>query len=261
MIWIGTSGWQYASWKGLFYPAEVPQTRWLEHYARRFQTQELNNSFYRLPTAAAFAQWAERTPGDFVMVVKMSRYLTHIKRLREADEPVQRFMDRARCLGHKLGPLLVQLPPNLQVERWPELDHVLTLLGRHRGVRVAVEFRHESWFCEETYDLLRRHNAAFCLADSPRRNTPVVRTADWGYLRLHEGRATPRPCYGEQALDTWAARLAEVFGPDPDVFVFFNNDPRGCAVRDARLFALACDRHGLPRTRVPEAGEVPVSRS
>ena len=257
MIWIGTSGWQYKSWKGTYYPPDVPQTRWLEFYAEHFQTQELNNSFYRLPTASAFSQWAERTPDDFVMVVKMSRYLTHIKRLREADEPVHRFLERARCLGDKLGPVLLQLPPNLQAERLPELDHTLGLFPS--DVRLAVEFRHESWFTDETYDVLRRHRAAFCLADSPKRKTPVVRTADWGYLRLHEGRAHPRPCYGEKALDTWARTLGEVFGPEPDVFVFFNNDPRGCAVRDARLFALACDRHGLPHTRVPAPGDVHVS--
>jgi uncharacterized protein YecE (DUF72 family) len=257
VIYIGTSGWQYASWKGTYYPSDVPQARWLEHYAEHFQTQEVNNAFYRLPKAETFVHWAERTPDDFVMVVKMSRYLTHIKRLREADEPVQRFMERARGLGSKLGPVLLQLPPNLQAERLPELDHTLSLFPD--DVRVAVEFRHESWFTDETYDVLRRYGAAFCLADSPRRRTPVVRTADWGYLRLHEGKATPQPCYGERALDRWAETLAEVFGREPDVFVFFNNDPKGCAVRDARLFALACDRHGLAHTRVPGPRDVRVA--
>jgi uncharacterized protein YecE (DUF72 family) len=255
VIWIGTSGWQYTSWKRVFYPPDVPQARWLEHYAEHFQVQELNNSFYRLPTASAFEQWRARTPDDFVMVVKMSRYLTHIKRLRDADEPVSRFMERASGLGSKLGPVLLQLPPTLQAERMPELDHTLALLGA-KGVRCAVEFRHDSWFTDSTYSLLERHGAAFCLADSPRRRTPVVRTASWGYVRLHEGRANPRPCYGEKALDTWAVRLAEVYGPEPDVFMFFNNDPMGCAVRDARVFALACDRHGLPHTRVPASGDV-----
>jgi uncharacterized protein YecE (DUF72 family) len=257
VIWIGTSGWQYSSWRTTFYPPDVPQARWLEFYAQHFQTQELNNSFYRLPKAEAFAAWAARTPDDFVMVVKMSRYLTHIKRLREPEEPVHRFMERARCLGEKLGPVLVQLPPNLNAERLPELDRTLGLFPP--SVRVTVEFRHESWFTEETYDVLRRYNAAFCLADSPRRKTPVIRTSDWGYVRLHEGKATPRPCYGEKALDRWAETLAATFGDQPDVFVFFNNDPRGCAVRDARLFALACDRRGLPHTRVPGPKDVRVS--
>jgi uncharacterized protein YecE (DUF72 family) len=257
VIWIGTSGWQYSSWKGTYYPPDVPQSRWLEFYAQHFQTQEVNNAFYRLPKAETFAAWAERTPDDFVMVVKMSRYLTHIKRLRDADEPVQRFMERARCLGSKLGPVLLQLPPNLQAERLPELDHTLSLFPR--DVRVAVEFRHESWFTDATYDVLRRYNAAFCLADSPKRRVPVVRTADWGYLRLHEGKATPRPCYGEKALDNWAATVADVFAGGEDVFVFFNNDPRACALRDAVVFAKACERHGLPHTRVPGRRDVRVA--
>lgn len=256
MIWIGTSGWQYKSWRERFYPTDVPQSRWLEFYVERFDTQELNNSFYRLPSAEAFAAWRERTPNDFVMVVKMSRFLTHIKRLRDADEPVSRFLDRVQHLGDKLGPVLLQLPPNLSAERLPELDHTLGLFPRH--MRLAVEFRHESWFTDDTYDVLRRYNAAFCLADSPRRRTPVVRTADWGYLRLHEGKAKPRPCYGERALEKWAETLASEFGPEPDVFVFFNNDPEGCAVRDAILFAKACDHLGLPHTRVPVRKEVRV---
>lgn len=259
MIWIGTSGWQYKSWRGAYYPPDVPQARWLEFYAEHFQTQELNNSFYRLPTEAAFAQWAERTPDDFVMVVKASRYLTHIKRLRDADEPVARFVGRARFLGPKLGPVLIQLPPTLAVDRLPELQHTLSLFPP--DWRLAVEFRHDSWFVEPVYELLRGFGAALVLADSPRRTTPVVCTADWGYLRLHEGQAQPRPCYSERALEKWAEVLAAEYGPEPDVFVFFNNDPRGCAVRDAGVFAQACDRLGLPRTRAPRPAEVTVDAS
>lgn len=258
MIWIGTSGWQYTSWKATFYPPDVPQSRWLEFYAQHFQTQELNNSFYRLPTEEAFSAWASRTPDDFVMVVKASRYLTHIKRLKDADEPVARFVSRARCLGSKLGPVLIQLPPNLTVERLPELQHTLSLFPS--DWRLAVEVRHESWFSESVYDVLRRFDAAFVLADSPKRELPVVRTADWGYLRLHEGRGRPRPCYTERALEKWAETLASVYDPEPDVFVFFNNDPRGCAVRDAGVFAKLCDRLGLPRTRAPRASDVTVAK-
>ena len=257
MIWIGTSGWQYKSWRGTYYPPDVPQTRWLEHYAQHYRTQELNNSFYRLPTSEAFTAWRERTPDDFIMVVKASRYLTHIKRLRESDEPVARFMERASNLGPKLGPVLLQLPPTLAVERLPELDYTMGLFPS--SVRLCVEFRHDSWFVDATYDVLRKYNAAFCLADSPKRKTPVERTSDWGYLRLHEGRAHPHPCYGEKALDTWAGRVGDLYGAEEDVFVFFNNDPKGCAVRDSRIFALACDRRGLERTRVPGAKDVHVS--
>ena len=256
-VLVGTSGWQYRDWRGAFYPEGVPQGRWLEHYAERFRVVEVNNAFYRLPEASTFRAWAERTPGDFVVAVKASRYLTHVKRLREPAEPVARFVDRARHLGPKLGPVLVQLPPNLALD----LDGLSQVLSQFPPAwRVAVELRHESWFVEETFDLLARFDAAFCLADSPKRRTPVRRTAGWGYVRFHEGRATPRPCYGHRALDTWAATLARLYQPGEDVYVFFNNDPRGCAVRDAVLFAREVTKVGLAPTRVPGAGEISVSR-
>jgi uncharacterized protein YecE (DUF72 family) len=253
-ILIGTSGWQYRHWRDRFYRG-VPQRTWLEHYAERFVTVESNAAFYRLPDGDTFAAWAERTPDDFVMAVKASRYLTHVRRLKEPEEPVERLLDRARRLGPKLGPILLQLPPNLQAE--PELlDR--TLRAFPDDVRVAVEPRHDSWWTDEVRDLLTKHGAALCLADSPKRTTPFWRTADWGYLRLHEGRATPRPCYGRTALDTWAKRLAELWPASADVFVYFNNDPEGCAVRDARWFAAAVTRTGRTPTRIPKAAEVPV---
>lgn len=254
---IGTSGWQYRSWRGTFYPQGVAQARWLEHYAERFAIVEVNNAFYRLPEAHTFAQWAQRTPDDFVVAVKASRYLTHVKRLHDPAEPVSRFLDHARHLGAKLGPVLVQLPPNLAADH-RALDETLACFPEH--VRVAVEFRHDSWFTPETERLLAAHGAALCLADSPRRQTPVWRTTDWGYLRLHEGRASPHPCYGVRALGSWARRLAETWSGDDDVYVFFNNDPRGCAVRDAVLFAREVTKVGLAPTRVPAAGEISVSR-
>jgi uncharacterized protein YecE (DUF72 family) len=252
-VLIGTSGWQYGHWRGRFYPERLAQARWLEHYAERFATVESNNAFYRLPESGTFAAWAERTPPDFVMAVKASRYLTHIRRLREPEEPVNRLLDRARHLGGKLGPVLLQLPPNLQADP-AALDR--TLRAFPAGVRVAFEPRHESWFSDEVRGLLAEHGAALCLADSPRRRTPLWRTAAWTYLRLHEGTASPRPCYGRRALAGWAGRLADLVGPDADAYVYFNNDPAGCAVRDARVFALAAARAGLQPTRVPAAGEV-----
>ena len=255
MLWIGTSGWQYKHWKQRFYPDRCPQKSWLEFYAERFATVEVNNAFYRLPEASTFTAWAERTPDDFVVAVKASRYLTHIKRLNDPAEPVKRFSERADCLGRKLGPVLLQLPPNLPAE----LDALDDTLKRFpRGWRIAVEFRHPSWFTDEMRALLERHNAAFCLADSPKRKTPAWRTSDWGYLRLHEGTASPLPCYGRTALNSWAERLADCFSANDDVFVYFNNDPQGCAVRDAHVFALAAERAGFRATRVPEAGEVRV---
>jgi uncharacterized protein YecE (DUF72 family) len=254
-VLVGTSGWQYAHWRGRFYPAGLGQARWLEHYAGRFATVESNAAFYRLPERATFAAWATRTPDDFVMAVKASRYLTHVRRLRDPEEPVGRMLERAAGLGGKLGPVLLQLPPNLPADP-AALDRTLACFPA--GIRVAVEPRHQSWFSGEVHDLLAARGAALCLADSPRRRTPLWRTAGWAYLRLHEGLAAPRPCYGRQALATWAARLAELYGPAADCFVYLNNDPVGCAVRDARLFALAAGRAGLHPSRVPAARETRV---
>ncbi|MDP8936359.1 MAG: DUF72 domain-containing protein [Actinomycetota bacterium] len=255
-VWVGTSGWQYRHWRRRFYPPEVPTARWLEYYAERFDTVEVNNAFYRLPEAHTFAEWGRRTPDGFVVAVKASRYLTHVRRLEEPAEPVGRLMERASHLGSKLGPVLLQLPPNLGAQP-AALDRTLACFDP--GVRVAVEFRHDSWFTEETRDLLSSRRAALCLADSPRRRTPVWRTADWGYLRLHEGRASPHPCYGRRALTTWAGRLAEHWDPAEDVYVYFNNDPQGCALRDAQVFAGAASRAGLAPSSVPASSEVTMA--
>jgi uncharacterized protein YecE (DUF72 family) len=232
-VHVGTSGWQYRDWRGPFYPPDLRQTEWLAFYAQRFSTVEVNNAFYRLPEAGVFGRWAGQTPEGFVTAVKASRYLTHVRRLRDPAEPVQRLLERASALGPKLGPILLQLPPTLTL-RLPDL--VATLDAFPASIKVAVEFRHPSWYTEETAAVLREHDAAFCLADSPRTRTPVWRTASWGYLRMHEGRASPRPCYGHQSLQTWARRLAELFDSTEDVFVYFNNDTNACAVVNAGQF-------------------------
>jgi len=256
MLYVGTSGWQYRHWRNTFYPRGVAQSEWLRHFAQRFATVELNNSFYRLPERATFEHWREGTPDDFVFAVKMSRYLTHIRRLREAEEPVGRFLERARGLGDKLGPVLLQLPPTLRAD----LGRLADTLDRFpSGVRVAVEPRDDSWFGDGLRSLLEERGAALVLADSPRRTTPAWRTADWGFVRFHEGRATPRPCYGERALTTWAERIASLWAAGADVFCYFNNDARACAIRDAVTFARLARRAGLRPTRVPEPAEVHVA--
>ncbi|HML00718.1 MAG TPA: DUF72 domain-containing protein, partial [Acidimicrobiales bacterium] len=150
-VLIGTSGWQYDSWRGRFYPEDLPQSRWLEYYARSFRTVEVNNTFYRLPAPATFTSWAQRTPEDFVLTVKASRYLTHVKRLRDPEEPVRRLMDAAAGLHGKLGVVLVQLPPDLPA-RFDDLDR--TLRSFPEPVRVAVEARHESWFTDDFREVL-----------------------------------------------------------------------------------------------------------
>lgn len=234
MIVVGTSGWQYKEWQGRFYPARLPQRLWLEHYAERFGAVEVDGTFYRLPKRETFADWRARTPRDFRVAVKMSRYLTHVKRLREPAEPVARFLERAEALGDKLGPVLVQLPPDLRAD--PDaLDGALKQFPR--TVRLVVEPRHPSWWTAETRRLLEKRHAALCWADRRSRPlTPRWRTTDFGYLRLHEGRARPWPHYGRDALASWVRRLDETFD---EAYLFLNNDQGGAAPDDAMTAARA----------------------
>jgi uncharacterized protein YecE (DUF72 family) len=238
MMRVGTSGWQYDHWRGALYPPDVPKRLWLEWYGEHFETVENNNAFYRLPTRETFEHWRDRTPHGFVMAVKASRYLTHIKRLKDPEEPVERLMAAAGGLGAKLGPVLLQLPPTLKAD--PEkLGACLRCFPS--SVRVAVEPRHTSWWIDPVREVLSARGATLCWSDRlGRPQTPLWRTADWGYLRLHEGRANPWPAYGDAALRSWVHRLAETWN-DGDVYVYFNNDPYGAAVRNAvRFTELAC---------------------
>ena len=232
---IGTSGWMYDDWRGRFYPAGVPKRLWLEHYASVYDTVEINNAFYRLPERDSFAVWRQRvTPiqPDFCFAVKISRYLTHIKRLKEPQEPIQRFVARVTTLGDRLGPVLLQLPPTLVADSGL-LDAALSLLP----MRVAVEPRHPSWWTSEVRQVLEKRKAALVWADRLGRPvTPLWRTTDWAYVRLHEGRANPRPEYGRAALTSWRDRVVAEFGSHPDAYVYFNNDPGGAAIRNADTF-------------------------
>ncbi|MFN2463868.1 MAG: DUF72 domain-containing protein [Candidatus Dormibacteria bacterium] len=252
---LGTSGWQYKHWRHTFYPRGVPQAAWLEFYAERFDTVELNNSFYMLPREESFASWATRTPDGFTFAVKMSRFLTHIKKLSEPEEPIERFFGRAYPLGAKLGPVLLQLPPTM-TEDVARLRETLRLFPA--GVRVAVECRHDSWYTRQLRTCLEHHNAALVLADSPKRQVPNWRTADWGYVRFHEGVGRPRPCYTRAALATWADLLADLYNPELDLFAYFNNDPRACALRDALVFGRLMTERGFRHGRVPRRSEIRV---
>lgn len=255
MVYVGTSGWQYRHWKGRFYPDEVPQKEWLEFYCRHFATVELNNSFYHLPSAAAFRSWRQRTPDRFVIAVKASRFLTHVKKLNEPAEPVRRFVERAKLLGERLGPLLLQLPPRFHAAP-DRLERTLQEFARRGDFRIAVELRDETWFNDEIKAILERHEAALVLADTPRRKQPFWRTAGWGFVRFHEGTSSPRPCYSEAALRRWSGRLAEIYKPAEDVFVYFNNDSRGCAIRDAAVFAGLLEEAGLRSTAVTASAKI-----
>ncbi|MGI5201225.1 DUF72 domain-containing protein [Spirillospora sp. CA-108201] len=228
---IGTSGWQYSDWRDVLYPPGLAQPRWLRHYADTFATVENNNAFYRLPSRETFERWRADTPPGFVMAVKASRYLTHMKRLKDPAEPVARLMDAAAGLGERLGPVLLQLPPTLRADT----DRLAACLRRFPdGTRIAVEPRHPSWWTHETRRALEHHRAALCWADRlGEAQTPLWRTTDWLYLRFHEGPAEPWPEYDDDTLQRWAAELG---GGEDDAYVYFNNDPGGAAVRNALRF-------------------------
>ena len=225
-IRVGTSGWQYADWRHAFYEGR-PQRLWLSAYAETFDTVEVNATFYRLPVETAVQRWVERVPSGFLFAVKASRYLTHIKRLREPAEPVARLLSRIRPLTASgvLGPVLLQFPPDMPAA--PQLLDA-TLAEFPRGMRLAVEPRHESWFEEGTREVLERHAAALVWADRDGRSLgPLWETTDWCYLRLHHGRDDWG--YQERDLARWSTRVAAV----GDGYVYLNNDPGAAAVRDA----------------------------
>jgi uncharacterized protein YecE (DUF72 family) len=224
---IGTSGYQYDHWKGLFYPPGLPKRDWFGHYARLFDTVEINNTFYRLPEATTFQAWAAAAPAGFLYALKFSRYGTHIKRLREPEEPIRSFLERAELLGELLGPILVQLPPHWKVNQ-ARLARFLE--AAPCGHRWAIEFRDPSWLIEEIFALLEAQNAALCIHDLIP-NHPRRITADWVYLRFHgqhHGGA-----YSHQYLSAQARQIAHYRAQGLDVFAYFNNDVGGHAVRNA----------------------------
>ena len=230
-VWhVGCSGWQYPHWRGSFYPAKLPAARWLEHYAASFSTVEINNTFYRLQEAATFRSWAKRTPPGFVFAVKASRFLTHMKKLKDPEGPLELFFSRARALGRKLGPVLYQLPP-----RWPlkrdRLEQFLDALPPRR--RHTLEFRDASWYdAASVYPLLERHRVALCLHDMNGSASGRLAVGPFVYVRFH-GPSRYRDGYTDAALTPWADWLAARIHGGVPVFVYFNNDLGGHAPRDA----------------------------
>ncbi len=229
VLLVGCSGWQYRHWRGSFYPPEVPAARWLEFYSTVFQTVEVNNSFYRLPESATFEAWRARVGPSFVFAVKASRYLTHLKRLKDPEEPVGRVFERARSLRRKLGPVLYQLPP-----RWgcnlDRLREFLEVLPRHPQ---AVEFRDAGWYRDDVFALLERHGVALCIHDMAGSEAPIVRVGPLVYLRLH-GVKRYGGAYPSRTLERWAGWLDEEHAAGRDAYVYFNNDVGGHAPKDAR---------------------------
>jgi uncharacterized protein YecE (DUF72 family) len=226
---VGCSGWQYKHWRGNFYDAATAQSEWLEHYASVFDTVEINNSFYRLPERSTFARWASRVPKRFVFAVKASRYLTHMKKLKDPQEPVQRLFTRMRGLGPHLGPILYQLPTGwkLDVER---LEQFLQVLPRARHV---IEFRDPSWYQDRVFALLERHGVSLCLHDMRGSGSERVRIGPIVYVRFHGPTGRYHGGYPAEALRSWADWLMSQLGGGTDVYAYFNNDVGGHAPRDA----------------------------
>jgi uncharacterized protein YecE (DUF72 family) len=229
-IRIGTSGWVYKHWHGLFYPTELRQADWFGTYAREFNTVEINNSFYRLPSATAFDAWREQAPPGFVYAVKASRFLTHLKKLKDPEEPLQRFFERASHLGPTLGPVLYQLPPHWRVNL-PRFEAFLTLLPA--SYLHVIEFRDASWLIEEVFRLLERYQVVHCIHDMQPLHVPLRLTASTVYLRFH-GDPAHGGDYQLAALETWARRIEEWRSQKLDIFIYFNNDGSGYALEDAK---------------------------
>ncbi len=223
-IRAGTSGFSYKEWKGPFYPEKLPDKEMLSYYAERLSTVEINNTFYRMPRQSMLEGWATKVPDDFVFVLKASRKITHSGRLKDVGDSVAYLWSVAGTLGSHLGPILFQLPPFLKrdVERLQDFMSILP-----EGLKAAFEFRHESWFDDDTYAALRQGGHALCLADTEKNDIPeIVSTTDWGYLRLR------REDYSEQALRAWKAAIAAQ--PWTEAFVFFKHEDEGAAPRLAK---------------------------
>ena len=228
---IGTSGYHYKHWVGTFYPPKTPASRMLAYYVRRFDTLELNNSFYRLPTIAAFESWRDATPKNFVYAVKASRFITHNKKLKDPENALDNILPRAEHLGKKLGPVLFQLPPKwkLNLER---LEGLLEILPRDH--RYAFEFRELSWMTPEINRLLERYNAAFCIYELAGYHSPFDVTADFAYVRLHgPGAGKYQGSYSHAQLRAWAKRIQEWAKTLKAVYVYFDNDQAGYAAQNA----------------------------
>ena len=227
---IGCSGWNYAHWRELVYPKGLPPARWLEHYATLFDTVEVNTTFYRLPKRESVARWVEQTPASFVFTVKASRYLTHVKRLTDLGRGVERFYERIEPLvrSPKMGPVLWQLPATFRRNDERLASALLALPpGRH-----CFEFRHESWFAPEVYELLRNHGVALVIGDHPQRTFQTHElTADWTFIRFHYGSRGRNGNYSDRELEEWASRIGG-WRSEADVYAYFNNDWQGYAVKN-----------------------------
>ncbi len=257
-IRIGTSGWHYADWQGRFYPKKLPKNKWFEFYAKDFDTVEINNTFYHQPKEQTFQNWRKQAPKNFLFTVKANRFITHIKRLKEPEEPLERFFKGVLLLKENLGPILYQLPPGLhkdlnrlksflevlrnvilnEAQRSEEslsrLPDSSPAFGGLRMTESVFEFRHKSWFSEDTCDLLRKFNTGFCIHDMPGMKVPRVVTCDIIYVRFHGPTGRYQGNYSRAALQGWAKWIKDNLKGKKAVFAYFNNDYNAYAINNAK---------------------------
>jgi uncharacterized protein YecE (DUF72 family) len=228
-IYIGTSGWIYDHWSEVFYPKDCPKTKWLEFYAKHYGTVELNASFYRLPKPQTFENWRTRTPDTFLWAVKANRYITHIKRIKDVEEPLGRFCSSVELLKEKLGPLLFQLPPNLSFDEAVLSNFCQHLKGDHL---YTLEVRHPSWAQKRVVEILKDNNIALCISDTAGRYPYIEEdTATFFYVRLHGSRKLYGSEYSEKELRTFARKIRDW---SKDTYLYFDNDYRGYAIKNAK---------------------------
>lgn len=231
---IGTSGWVYPHWRGVFYPPDLTQSRWFDYYGQYFTTVEINNSFYRLPAETTFDRWQAQAPPGFIYAVKANRFVTHLKRLKDVAEPLERFLSRARRLGDTLGPILWQLPPHWHADP-VRLETFAALLPT--DVINVFEFRDPSWFVPPVREILERFRLSFCVFDMPNLPCPPWVTCPVVYLRFHGAETTYAGRYGPTGLEPWVERIRPWLAEERTIFAYFNNDAFGHAVEDARLLS------------------------
>jgi len=241
-IWIGTSGWHYKHWKGTFYPEGLADSKQFDFYKKKFKTVELNNSFYMLPESETFDGWRDAAPKNFLFSVKMSRFITHMKKLNVGKNEINKFLNRAAHLGEKLGPVLFQLPPRWKknVERFERLLNILP-----NGYRYTFEFRDHTWYDEEIYALLRKHNASFCIYELEYHTSPLEVTSELVYIRLHGPGKKYQGSYNKRTLKKWAERCRNWKKEGRDVFVYFDNDQKGYAAQNALDLSSELGKLGL----------------
>ncbi|MDZ7723851.1 MAG: DUF72 domain-containing protein [candidate division KSB1 bacterium] len=229
-IYIGTSGWNYKHWRGTFYPENMPQKKWLEYYMQRFRTVELNNSFYQLPRQQTLETWRDTVPEDFHFAVKASRYITHMKKLKDPKDAVRTFFQRIESLGEKSSVILFQLPPKWKFNKERLQSFLQTLPTAYR---YTFEFRDPSWWNEQTYEILTQYNAAFCQYELAGTTTPYQVTADFVYIRLHGPGDAYEGSYDQTTLEQWCERFLTWTQKGYDVYCYFDNDQNGYAAKNA----------------------------